>query len=698
MAVLQNIVNRAVSLFTKPEPPGEMYAEEIVSFVNKEFDRRQRERQPFELQWRLNLAFLEGHQFLDINTHTRALVETPRQFWWEEREVFNQIAPITEVRHAKLSRVRHILKVRPATGERRDILASKTASKLLSYVQHECALQALQVEAIMWLETMGDAFLKSVWDPRAGSPIAVDEQGNPVYEGDVCVSVHSSMEIFPYSTWENDLHRQRSIIHAKAYHVDEVLDLWGVRVDPEDVTTFSLQAGAPMGGLGRGAGLFRIAESEVRDHVIVKEYWELPTARFPNGRLLVVAGNKALHAGELPFRVGPHGKPGYPFDKIPCIIRPSCFWDKSIIERLIPVQRRYNALRNRKAEYLNRVAIGQMAVEEGSGIDIDEVEEHGAEPGKIWIYRRSSQPPKFIDNPPLPSSFETELASLMQEFIILSGVSEIAKQSNAPPGVKSGVALSIALEQDDTRLSAVALNIENAMIEQGKKWLRLYRYHASGPRLIRYVGADNVVEVVEWGKSDLSSDDVIVEGGTGLADSPAQRRQMVFDLMATGLLNDPDTGQIGKNIRRKILELLNMGHWETADDMDALHAARAERENAAMCEGAMLRVAPYDDHALHVELHNKFRLTAEYEELTSHPQIGPIIAYIFEQHISQHLAYIEHVAMQTMALQQAGLPAEQGAASLAPPPNGVAPAPGTVNPVAEAAQQSEEQFSGPIGG
>ena len=49
------------------ETEKEMTQDELVTFVENEFKRRQNERRPFELQWRMNIAFLEGNQFVDIN-------------------------------------------------------------------------------------------------------------------------------------------------------------------------------------------------------------------------------------------------------------------------------------------------------------------------------------------------------------------------------------------------------------------------------------------------------------------------------------------------------------------------------------------------------------------------------------------------------------------------------------------------------
>ena len=45
-----------------------------------------------------------------------------------------------------------------------------------------------------------------------------------------------------------------------------------------------------------------------------------------------------------------------------------------MIERIIPVQRAYNAVKNRKQEFLNRLSMGVITVEDGS-VDTDDLAE-----------------------------------------------------------------------------------------------------------------------------------------------------------------------------------------------------------------------------------------------------------------------------------------------------------------------------------
>lgn len=69
----------------------------------------------------------------------------------------------------------------------------------------------------------------------------------------------------------------------------------------------------------------------------------------------------------------------------------------SIVDRLIPFQRAYNAIKNKQTEYLNRLMYGNLFVEDGS-IDIDALENEGLVPGKILIYRQGAQIPKIECN------------------------------------------------------------------------------------------------------------------------------------------------------------------------------------------------------------------------------------------------------------------------------------------------------------
>ena len=93
------------------------------------------------------------------------------------------------------------------------------------------------------------------------------------------------------------------------------------------------------------------------------------------------------------------------------------FWfgEFGIVSRLAPIQRAYNAIKNRKHEYLSRIALGVLVVEDGS-VDLDNLEEEGVGPGKVIVYRQGSKIPTMLNQPMLAKEFENEEERLLMEF------------------------------------------------------------------------------------------------------------------------------------------------------------------------------------------------------------------------------------------------------------------------------------------
>src|SRR5690606_461676 len=137
--------------------------------------------------------------------------------------------------------------------------------------------------------------------------------------------------------------------------------------------------------------------------------------------------------------------------------------------------------------------------------------EEGIGPGTILFRKRGADRAQSLSFGTESSlaEFANEEDRLLNEFILISGVSELSRNSEAPTGAGSGVALEILREQDETRLSLTAEHIRHAVLEQAKQWIRLYRQFVIGPRMDRLIGDGKDVFVTEWTKNDLTSDDII---------------------------------------------------------------------------------------------------------------------------------------------------------------------------------------------
>ena len=304
------------------------------------------------------------------------------------------------------------------------------------------------------------------------------------------------------------------------------------------------------------------------------------------------------------------------FVKQDALVTPGAFFGTSMIERAIPVQRAYNAVKNRKHEFLSRLCCGVLAVEDGA-VDTDLLESDGLRPGSVIVYRQGSQAPRMLDQGGVPSAFAAEEAKLEEEFNVITGISDIMRSSAVPSQANSGTAIQLLIEQDDSRLAITSDMIRAAVREVSRMVLRLYKQFASGERLTRCVGEDGKVELIRWKGSDIGECDVVYDTVAESALSRSGRQSRLLELLRIGLLNDED-GSLGVSTRHKLLAAFGYGSWETAEELRSLHEEKADGENLRMEKGENVDADEIDEHDLHIRSHVRYMLSAEFDKAAKH--------------------------------------------------------------------------------
>lgn len=607
---------------------GDAVGERLAEEVEKDFLRRQRERKPLERSWQLNMSFVSGNQYCDIDA-SGEMFEEDKGYFWQSKRVFNHIAPIIDTRLSKLSRIRPSLTVRAASDDESDRHSAALASNILAAAQEDADLDGVISAATMWSEICGTAFYKTVWNAAGGKAVGVTEDGKKVREGRAEVAAVSPFEIYPYSLAVEALADQPSIIHAKALPVQDIYTMYGVKLEGRDIEEFTLamnagsggryaglagaagfgadSSGAYAGAVGVGAGKSAVK----RGYELVIERYERPTADIPEGRLTVVAGGRLLYDGELPYKNGEDGEREYPFVKQVALPLAGSFFGASVVDRLIPLQRAFNALKNRKHEFLNRIAMGTVAVEDGS-VDVDELAEDGLMPGKIIVYRQGGTPPALMNAGNVPDEFWKEEEALISEFAKIAGTGDLSENADSFSGVTSATGLQLIIDQDDLRLNVTYGGIKRAVKTIGRHILRLYRQFAADLRLMKYAGENNALNLFYFKGSDISSDDVVLEADSDVNMTPAQRRTVIYEILDKGLFSDAD-GKISVSAKNKLLELLGYSSLSGERDLGELNRSRAGQENLKMRSEAC-GVKAYDDHNTHISEHTAFLLTEELTE------------------------------------------------------------------------------------
>lgn len=600
----------------------------VVKETLEDFEERVRARKSFDNQWQLNMNFYMGNQYCDVG-YGGFVREMDKQYFWQEREVFNHIAPIIDIRLSKLAKIKPKMQVLPATNEEEDLYTAKVGKKILDSVSNKMNLSAKINQATKWSEICGTSFYKISWNPNLGQVVALEDDGKKIKTGDVDISVCSPFEIYPDSATHESLQECQSLIHARAYTVEEIKQTYGVDVEGKDINVYSLDGtSVSLGGLGYSGLATKLIETTRKNSAIVLEKYVKPCEKFPDGRLIIVAGDKLVYDGELPYLNGIDGKREFPFVRQICNEEVGNFWGVSMISRLIPIQRAYNAVKNRKHEYINRLTLGVLAVEDGS-VDIDNLEEEGLAPGKILVYRQGSSAPKFLGGENVPSDFEKEEEKLLKEFNSLSGTSEIGSMESVSASL-SGVALELLIDENETRLKFTTDSMKSAIKTMAKHILRLYKQFATFPRLIKIVGDDGTLDVFYFKGNDISSDDVQFDTDNETNDTLSQRRTMIFTLLDKGLLADED-GKISNSMKAKIMENIGFGVWDNSVDLRDLHIKNADIENSKLNSGKDVEVKEIDNDELHINQHTAYMLKVLYGG-----EYDKKIEKLFLKHIQKH--------------------------------------------------------------
>ncbi|MBQ9791594.1 MAG: hypothetical protein IJW28_03305 [Clostridia bacterium] len=587
----------------------ETYVKQIVDETREDFKQRQQNRKNFESNWQLNINFYIGNQYSYISPNGEIL-DSEKQYFWQEREVYNHIAPIIEKRISKLNRVRPALTVVPFSDDKKDIESAKVSKKILKSVSQEQNISKVIASATVWSEMCGTSFYKVLWNQSKGRVVDIDENNIKFKEGDVEITAISPFEIFPDSNTCSDIDDCHSIIHARPYNVQEIKNKWGVDVEGETIDVFTLDNTDSLGGLGYFATSTTVKRKTKKDCALVIEKYEKPSIKYPNGRLIIIAGNNLIYLGELPYINKVNADRGFPFIRQRCLPVPNSFWGISVIDRCIPIQRSFNAVKNRKHEFLNRVTMGIMAVEDGS-IDIENLEEEGLSPGKVLIYRQGATSPQMVNSGSVPIDFQYEENSLLNEFLNVSGVSDIESVNFSN---MSGTALELMIEQDEIKMIATSEEIINATKDIAKMTLRLYKQFATLPHTSRIIGDDGGVEMFYWQGSDIESEDVVLETENEINQTLAQKRSFVFELLRSGLLYD-ENGKLSNSMRIKVLEQLGFGVWNVEQDMKSLQIDSASKENTHLVDSGKIDIPlEIDDHSIHINEHISFMLSKEFEK------------------------------------------------------------------------------------
>jgi hypothetical protein len=664
-------------------------AKDLVAWVRAEYQKCKSARKLEEQEWYLQLSFYNGYQYHSWKNigKNQVLAEEPNPQSLP-RVTINRIEPIIRTEIAKTTSGHPSATVIPASNDEDDLMAAQAAEQVWEAIYNKNHFQTQVLQAgEFWRATTGNSFIKTYWDSsiKEVTPTPMVDpftQNKTISQevtaiGDVKFEVVSPFHLYVPDLSEADIEAQPYIFNVYTKSEDWVKrtfkNVLPKNFQPARVSTSEILDAALMD--------LRGIDTAKPNSVLVIEMWCKPGGNrwLPNGGLVTIVDQEIVQMADngIPYV---HGQ--YPFAHL-YSIPTGKFYRRGTIKSLIPIQREYNRTRSQIIHAKNLMAKPMMMYQEGS----TDPRKVTARPGTWVPIRPGFQYPTPIPLTPLPNYVLNEVQQLQADFEDLSGQHQVSR-GEAGSGVTAATAINYLQERDDAYLTTVFSSIEAAVEKVAKQSLSLFVQYVDQPRLIKTVGDDGSFDASILAGADIASGtDIRIESGSALPTSKSARQALITDWMKMGFISPQDG-----------LKILDMGMLQQYYNVMKLDENQAQRENLMMKrldeqqiqqfqmqweQGAsmgqpdkvvpgqvdangqpvplatppVVQVHDYDNHAVHIEIHNRFRKSQSFDLLP------PLVRAEFEKHISMHKA-----ALQQQQAEQAQAMMAQQAAQGAPHP------------------------------
>ena len=660
-------------------------AKKLVAWVKSEYEKCKQSRKTEEQDWYLQLSFYNGNQYHSWRRlgNGQVLAEEPNPQGLP-RVTVNRIEPVVRTEIAKTTSGHPSATVIPASNDDDDLMAASAAEQVWQslYDREHFQTRILQ-KAEFWRATTGNAFMKTYWDPSikeiVPTPVVDPYTGEKKViqqvssMGDVKFEVVSPFHLFVPDLSEEDLESQPYIFNVYTKSEEWVRSNFGAVLPkdfkPAKVSTSELLDAALMD--------MRNVDNSKPDAILVIEMWAKPNGcpYLPKGGLVTIVDNEIVQMAENGI---PYAHKQYPFAHIGTIPTGK-FYRRGTVKTLIPIQREYNRLRSQIIHAKNLMAKPQMMFQEGS-VDPRKITARAG----IWVpIRPGFQYPTPVPIQPLPQYVINEVKQLEMDFEDLSGQHAVSRGESG--GVTAATAINYLQERDDAYLTTVFSAIEAAVEKIAKQSIALFIQYVTQPRLIKTVGSDGAFDATVLSGADIASgNDIRVESGSALPTSKSARQALITEWMKMGFISPQDG-----------LRILDMGMLKQYYNLLKLDENQAQRENLMMkrltdetvqqfqmnwemgasngdpdktvpgqtdAEGnpialevpAVVPVHDYDNHAVHIEVHNRFRKSQSFEILPD------VVKAEFQKHISMHEAALQQKMMEQAMMGMMGEGAAPG--------------------------------------
>lgn len=548
--------------------------------------------------WDRNHRFIDGDQWLAFDGDResggqwrRLAVSKANEYI--PRPVTNYIYDVYQTLKSYVIKNKPHTYVRPNTNRNKDKQAAKIAELILECNYEALGEQANYEYAASCLLAYGTVFKKDYWDNTAVATVRVpkmvqspimdantqapmvgpdglpqmeetqelDEMGEPAFDvlplGDVNTEVCEPYRIAldPLAT---DLHKAKWIMEYSIQSLNWIKETYGKNdpgytgkveeVKEEKSLSGSMRRFAQLknsSGVrgaqgGEGSGGTSGGDISLTNSAVVKEYYERPSLSFPKGRMVIVANNVVLYAGESPYS-GPDLGDWHPYSECRWEIVPGRFWGKSPLDSGVEIQKQINSIDSVIILTRKTMAVPQKLLPAGCGIAKGQ---WTGRPGQELEYRdQGGAKPELLPAVGVDAQVFQEREQRLEDLKNITGAIDILK-GDRPPGVTAASALNLLYEVGTGKLFPILDRWKKFIEISQKKQLKLIatKYKEPRPEFIKRMMSKNSSldpgALEKFIGTDLYDNcNVIVEAGSNVPKLQAAKQAQLMESAQVGTLS-----------------------------------------------------------------------------------------------------------------------------------------------------------------
>jgi hypothetical protein len=460
----------------------------------------------FAIKAQRNELYVQGKQYLDIDTRSGAIDDLPPLAGNAPQIHHNLLRNLVLTWTQRLTSARPSATAFPATAEAEDMLAADTASKLIEHMENEFQVDEMLFDIVELACSHGIGGIKVFYDPLTEKVV-----WEPISIFDFYIDPTNRTSDAGWVVFRSFISEERAKV---------LYDAAGIKESPPVVE-------------------YTINELEAREGVEAYEIWYRPNSRIPKGLYAKIVGGSVVDQMDYPYMFNDLDRNKEEVAaKLPIslfhvnAVRGTCYGD-TWMNDAVPLQRQINEIESVLTK-LRRDTGGVRLVAPGDVVDAWEDDNHMIrlnDPAKAQMIR-------WIPPPEVSGLLFEDRDRLEKRLYDIAGLNEMLVGVESAKSGTSAKQIAYLAQLDSMKHAGTARSIEAFLLRVWELTLNLIQRYYTYPRLVSIVGEDGKMLSMDFVGADVNGIDIRLEPRAGAERMHAQKAQNIVERAQQGL-EDP---------------------------------------------------------------------------------------------------------------------------------------------------------------